>query len=303
MKSNRLLTISLSITAVFLISVVIIFNTNNTTSIPHSNVVYPNEQTMLKTPNISYNPNSSQQSSPGLVLDLGGPLINKSKLIYDNAYVEFVSSEKFFLTIHSPKITSMELSATNVPKGVWIKFVPESLQVGSNGTSAIMLISGAVKPFVSTNKNTTLTIVGKTSDNTTPVYLPIVQTENMTILNDIKPINFANPIKFNQNGTASSFFGVVYDPSEIDSQQSLSVNFSVVGMLQDGKILPLPYWLKMDIPVNQFLLNPFQPYYFLIGGTVSSAPLGTYIVVVDETINGQHFMRDLQIDILPQIRT
>lgn len=39
-----------------------------------------------------------------------------------------------------------------------------------------------------------------------------------------------------------------------------------------------------------------------LGGTVSSAPLGTYIVVVDETINGQHFMRDLQIDILPQIR-
>ncbi len=291
MKPTRLLTISLSAAVVLLIFV--FFAVSNSNSM----------QSIVKTSSISSNTNSSQSSSSEMVINLGEPLINKTKLIYANAYVQFVSSEKFPLTIYSPKVTDMELTMLNVPKGVWIKFVPEHIQVGPNGSSVIMLMSGAVKPFVSTNRNTTLTIIDKTSDYMTSTTLPIVQTENMTILNSIGAINFPNAIMANQNGSFATHFGVVYDPNTNDSRnQLLFVNLSIAGLLKDGKISPLPPWFKFDIPENPILLTPDRPSYFVIGVQDSSAPVGTYTILIDENVNGHHFTNNLQVNIMPQVR-
>ena len=77
----------------------------------------------------------------------------------------------------------------------------------------------------------------------------------------------------------------------------------VSGLLKDQKIYPLPPWLKIVIPEKSFLLKPNMPYYFVIAGSTSQAPIVDQTIVIDETIDGQRFSQDLHITVLKPVRS
>mgnify|MGYP001551463268 CR=1 FL=1 len=242
------------------------------------------------------------QSSQTILVDVGSPRVNKMTFSEGNSSLEFVATEEFPITIFSSKKTHVELKILNLPKGVWTKFIPQEFDLQPGNNSAKLLLVGAVEPFTPTSDNTTLTIFAKSSNDNITKRLPVIQTENITILNTSGPIEFSNGIIFNQNGSSFQTYGVVYDPTQNFVNTTLSVNLSVIGSLQDGKITTLPPWLKINIPEKTFSLVAEQPHYFVIAGTTSSAPVGNQIIMIKEIINGQQFTRDLQVTVPKPIR-
>ncbi len=250
------------------------------------------------------NPLSAQKSDQ-IRIDVGSPEVHKANfcipLPSSGDFCEgFVAYEEFPIAVYSNEIMNITLKALNVPDGVFVKFVPEHLlNVGPDGASATMILAGAVKPFTEPIPDTKTMIIQAESSNGNSAGAPllIIQTHNLTILHTAGPIWFPKSIEININGNIFGVFGVVYDPEGV-SDRSLSVNLSILGLLKDGKILPLPSWLQMDIPTHSFSLNATEPFYFIIKANTSSAAVGTHTIAIDEIINGEHFTQNLQVTVI-----
>ncbi|MGI0026143.1 MAG: hypothetical protein ACREA4_13490, partial [Nitrososphaera sp.] len=216
----------------------------------------------------------------------------------------FTGYKEYSLTLFSEKSRDIKLNVENVPKGMWVKLVPQQLNVGTSGSSVRMIVAGGGLPFASPTPDIqSLIIQAESGDERTTIGDLSVRTDipTLTILNSPEPIEFPEKIDVS-GGSSFRVFGAVYDPDE--PSNSMSVNLSVLGLLHDGKIVPLPSWLEVDILDSSFSLNDSQPYYFVIRAirTSESAPLGMHTVVIEEIIDGQRFTQNLQIRVMEPTR-
>lgn len=213
--------------------------------------------------------------------------------------------KEYPITVFSPERTKVKLNVLNVPKGVWVKLVPQELDVGPNGTSAKMMVAGGVYPYtIPTGEIVPLIIQAEYKHGNAAIGDLLARTSifGLTVLHSIGPIEFPEEAMwFGPMDAPHTVFGALYDPRE-SSNDSLSVHLSVLGVLKEGKILPLPSGLKVDIPNPSFILNASQPHYFLIKTYTASAPLGTHTIAIEEIIDGQRFIEKLQIRVVEPIR-
>jgi hypothetical protein len=266
-------------------------------------VIYYENNLVANTRSVLSLSNTTESFVKTFAMNIEQPIVNKTIFSYSNKYLEFVATEEFPITIFSSEKTHVEFQVINVPKGVWTEFKPTNSEIGPgiNGSTTLIIV-GAVKPFVPTPDNKTLTIIATSSNGkTVKSFLAITQTENFTILNDPGPIEFPNRLLFDQTGTSFMTYGVVYDPIK-NFSNPLSVDLSVIGLQQNGQITNLPPWLKINIPEKVFLLNASQPYYFAITEATSHAPISNQTIVIKEIVDGQQFTRNLEITILKPIR-
>ncbi|GEM_PF-4824044 len=218
----------------------------------------------------------------------------------------FIGYKEYSLTLFSEERRDIKLNVPNVPKGMWIKLVPQQLNVGPEGTSARMIVAGGGGlPFTGPETDIqSLIIQAESNEEKARIGDLRVRTNipTLTVLNSAGPIEFPEKIYV---WAESSFriFGGVYDTDE-PQNNSLSVNLSVLGLLQEGKIIPMPSWLEVDIPNSSFSLNASEPHYFVTRAvrTSESALLGDHTIVIEEIIDGQRFTQNLQIRLMEPAR-
>ena len=252
-------------------------------------------------------------SSSEINFDVGEPEYQMGGLCIDDGSggqtcSGFVSEEEFPITISSSDGTNgnrIGLTTPDIPEGVWAKFVPTDATESSDVLSGRLKLAGAVRPFTSFPPDTFVLLVEASDGTNSPVtnYLPIIRTNNMTVLHSPEKIGFPFPIAQNVNGTNFTYAGLVYDPYENSSSQSnsLPVSLSIKGIAQQagGTISPLPDWIKVELPASSFVLNATQPYYFLVKATTHMAPVGSFYLAIDESVGKKdHFTGYLRVDVL-----
>jgi len=184
------------------------------------------------------------------------------------------------------------LTTPDIPEGVWAKFVPTDATESSDVLSGRLKLAGAVRPFTSFPPDTFVLLVEASDGTNSPVtnYLPIIRTNNMTVLHSPEKIGFPFPIAQNVNGTNFTYAGLVYDPYENSSSQSnsLPVSLSIKGIAQ-----------QVELPASSFVLNATQPYYFLVKATTHMAPVGSFYLAIDESVGKKdHFIGHLRVEVL-----
>ncbi len=206
------------------------------------------------------------------------------------------------VNIYSDSATDVNMSALSVQPGIWVKFTPPYIRnVGPKGASTTLLIAGATTfPLLgSNNYNISLFIDAMGAKGLSgETFLPVVPTVPVQVLHAPGPIHSLIEAKHvltvlttgQTSSSGSAVYGVVYDPISASASKSLSVNMTVSGILENGKIQPVPSWLKIYLPQQTFQLVPEEPSYFGFSATFASdAPSGHYTLVLKETINGEVF--------------
>lgn len=247
---------------------------------------------------------STTSSQARISLVIGPPKFNNLSFSYNTGSTKFIGSEEFPVTVQSTSKTDLDLKSLDVPKGVWLAIIPSHLSnVDSAGANATIVIAGAVKPLVPTSHYEIVIIQAISRDGyVEQTSLPVRHFYNLTILKSVGPLGFLNRWEMNENGSTFQVFGAVYDPAEGSSSAPLPVRLKVAGLLQNGSIEALPPWLQVSIPISNFSLNALRPFYFILGAITSSAPVGKYTLVVEETIGNQKFMAEVQFGVFPPIK-
>ncbi|MBI3640710.1 MAG: PQQ-binding-like beta-propeller repeat protein [Thaumarchaeota archaeon] len=204
--------------------------------------------------------------------------------------------EEIPITIHSNSTQAINLSALNIGQGEWVKFKPEKLVAGPNGTTSKMIVAGYEVPVLRNPlSDKSLIIQAASEHDSTTAILPVRQGE-ISVLHVQSPIKLGK-ITTNSNGVNFGESGAVYDPLD-NSNGTLPVKLSVLGIMNENNTSLLPLWLSVDIPNPSFTLNATQPYYFMTTVKTNNAPSsGTYIIAIDENIGGLHFIQPEEITI------
>jgi hypothetical protein len=256
------------------------------------------------------NPTAGSQSSPsqsGLQIMVGGPLTTTFNPEFINTTVgpmlSFIGWEELSVYVHSNVTADVSLGLSDVPCGVWAEFDPSSLQdVGPAGARTSLLLAGAVSllPQTSNPGNVSLIIGARTGNGTSSaIALPVVQQANLTVLHSpglvIEP-GAQTPWGAYTKGNTSDVFGVVYDPANPQRDPTLSVSLSAAGWIQNGSLVPLPSWMRVNLPTPSFILNASDPYYFQVGIATQPAHFGNYTISLREEVNGQPFTGSVTIE-------
>jgi hypothetical protein len=229
------------------------------------------------------------------VLHTGGFCINDTN--NGSTCSSFTTYDEYPITISSQSMMNIKLDAVPILPGSWVRFVPQQLEVGPTPSLVKMIMSGAEELFLIAHEQKAMAIQAVSNDgNIATSFLPIIKIQNITVLNSPGPIQFGGELTLNSNQSSMATFGVVYDPS--DSKSSMPVSLSVIGLVNDSKIVPLPSWLHVYIPKPSFNLNATEPYYFLIQPTTHSAPQGAYTFAIKELVDGQEFTQYVRINIM-----
>lgn len=197
------------------------------------------------------------------------------------------------VTVFADVPTKVLLSSHGV-QGGWVKFVPEEILAGPNGTTSKMIMAGHLAPFRSNpTSEKSLIIEASSKNDSTTTVLPVFP-GTISVIDKPSPIEFA-PIRTSSNGTTFATSGVVYDPMEETS--TISVNLSVLGMW-DGQVVDMPNWLQVTIPESSFMLEAAKPYHFIITAKTTNAPeSGTYNIAINQNVGGQDFVKLQEIKI------
>ncbi|MDC8452631.1 MAG: hypothetical protein LV477_06945 [Candidatus Nitrosotalea sp.] len=216
----------------------------------------------------------------------------------------FIAYQEFPITVYSVNKTNTRLEAENVPQDAWLKIMPTQFVANSSGTSAIMRMFGEMEPFLMNPSDTKIMTVRVISDegNSAISYLPVIKNQNIAVLRSESEITLQNKMLLNEDGMNQAIFGVVYDPDDI-SKKTMPVHLSVLGLVNDSKVVSLPSWIETEIPVTTFSLNASMPYYFTIQVNTKSAPVGVHYVAVKEIVGNQNFVSNLQIEVSSPICT
>ena len=199
--------------------------------------------------------------------------------------------ERVPITVHSNSVQTITLSTSELDEGKWVKFVPDKLVAGPNGSTSTMIISGYEIPFAPNPLNDKSLVIQAASENDTQsVIVPVYLLNFISVLHSPSPIYLSN-ITTNSNGVNYGESGVVYDPLD-NSNGTLPVKLTVRDLLDGNLPISLPLWLSIDIPNPEFTLNATEPHYFIITAKTHDGPYsGTYTVEIDENIGGQHFVQ------------
>jgi hypothetical protein len=242
--------------------------------------------------------NTSTISQPNLVI--GQPTTNSTTLSYLGGTTTFTTYEVFPLTVTSSDDVQVQLSALDLPSGVWVHFAPSTIVATPDGTLASMTLAGAVQPIEPTAGNSTIDIMATGPSGSASASLSVIGVVALSIIHSPSPISFPNPVQVNPNGTSSIPNGAVYDPST-PSSTPLTVSLSVMGVDANGTLLPLPKGLQIVFPNSlnsSITLQPEQPTYFLVGAIGSSVKPGSYEVAIQETIGSFQFTENLEVIVM-----
>jgi hypothetical protein len=205
--------------------------------------------------------------------------------------------ERVPITVYSNSAQTITLSTSELDEGKWVKFVPDKLVAGPDGTTSTMIVSGYEIPFAPNPLNDKSLVITAASENDTQtVIIPVYLLNFISVLHSPSPIHLSN-ITTNSDGVNFDKSGVVYDPLD-NSNGTLPVKLTVRDLLDGNLPISLPLWLSIDIPNPEFTLNATEPYYFIITAKTHDGPSsGTYTVEIDENIGGQHFVQPEEITI------
>ena len=206
--------------------------------------------------------------------------------------------QDFPIIVHSREGTTVDLNVPNIPDGGWVKFVPQKLTIGPNGSKATMIIAGIEEPNMGNPlADKPLIIEGKSSNGTATTILPVRTNENLAILHSAGPFELGSTT-LNSNEDGMVIPGVVYDPND-NSNSTLQVNLSSLGMVDGSTIVPFPSWFSIKILKPSFTLNSDEPYYFTIETITHGAPSsGSYAFALDEEVGGVHYIGNATFSIL-----
>jgi len=227
---------------------------------------------------------------------VGKPTTFNMTLGSSSAYTTFAAEQIFPLTITSPQTVPVILSAESVPSGVWVHFAPNHLDASPAGSKSQLIIAGAVQPLAQSSRNQTISIRASYGNSSTAVSLTIIKWLQLSIIRNLGPIEFANSLVVGVDSASSETYGAVYDPIAT-SNSTLVVNFSAVGIVENGKILPMPSWIKILYSNQSLPLIPNKPTYFSLGARPFNAQPGDYVIVIQESIDGKQFTTNLSLTI------
>ncbi|CUR51369.1 WD40 repeat containing protein [Nitrosotalea devaniterrae] len=199
--------------------------------------------------------------------------------------------ERVPITVYSNSVQTVTLNTSELDDGKWVKFVPDKLVAGPDGTISTMIVSGYEIPFAPNPLNDKSLVIQAASENDTQtVIVPVYLLNFISVLHSPSPIHLSG-IATSSNGTNFSESGVVYDPLA-NSNGTLPVKLAVRDLLDGNLPISLPLWLSIDVPNPEFALNATEPYYFIVTAKTHDGPSsGTYTVEIDEDIGGQHFVQ------------
>jgi hypothetical protein len=209
----------------------------------------------------------------------------------------FITNQEIPLTITSSGQTHVKLEGSQLPNGGWVEILPKTLEVGPNGATAKIVMTGVERPPGINPIDTHAMAVHAVSDNgnIATIFVPVTIVQNVTVLHSAGPILFENTIPINSNQQQNAVYGAVYDPS--DNSKQIQASLSVIGLVNGTTVEPLPSWLGVEIPNSTFTLDALKPYYFMIYPTTSSAPEGTFTVAIGEEVGGEHFVENLKLNV------
>ena len=204
--------------------------------------------------------------------------------------------ETWPLTLSSPTIVKgVNLTASSVISGNWVKFLPSYLpEVGPNGTSAEMLLNGAVRPFVKNDISNVTMIIRAIGDSgaTGEVGIPIEGSGGSVVIHSLASgQQFETPTwSVTQGQKNFNSLSLIYDPPSAPAGQSLPVLASIAGLYEAGGVVaPLPSWLQFSLPAGStnVAIAPYSPSLIQISTfSASSAQIGGYTLVIDLQIGG-----------------
>ncbi|MDE1767121.1 MAG: PQQ-binding-like beta-propeller repeat protein [Thaumarchaeota archaeon] len=202
--------------------------------------------------------------------------------------------QKVPITVTSNTTEKVRLSALNMEQGEWVKFLPDTLVAGPNGSSSTMMIAGGeIGALRNPYADKPLVIEAASNTDNVTTIIP-VREGIISVLHTPSPIELGK-ITTNSNGANFGISGVVYDPAG-NLSATMPVKLSVLGLFEGNSSAPLPSWLSVGIPNPSFTLNSTTPYYFMTSVTTNDAPLsGTYTIAIDEKVGGQDFVQPEEI--------
>jgi archaellin len=234
----------------------------------------------------------------GLVsVTVGKPTTFNMTLGSSSAYTTFAAEQIFPLTITSPQTVPVSLSAESVPSGVWVHFAPNHLDASPAGSKSQLIIAGAVQPLAQSSRNQTISIRVSYGNSSTNASFTIIRWLQLSIIHSPGPIEFANYLVVGSDSASSETYGAVYDPIATSPNSTLVVNFNAVGIMENGKIVPLPSWLRVLYSNQSLSLVPNKPTYFSVGASPHNGLPGDYVLVIQESINGEQFTTNLGLTI------
>ena len=243
------------------------------------------------------------------------------------------------ITVYAPKTTAVNLTSLTVEQGGWLKILPSYLPaVGPQGANATLYM---VDVGPTTNQfNSSLFIGASGTDGLTgDAVIPVEGSIGPTVISGPGPISLSggalpyivtliyDPSSvavsapslrvsisvagiLEQNGCVvplPSWLNVSYPEQHIVFGNG--TNAASTTTLGPGSTLVNPYGYETDdVTYNpessnfSLVLQPYNPYYFVLvvdGSSAPNADQGVYTVVFDETVGGQHFVSYLTVDAYP----
>lgn len=177
---------------------------------------------------------TSQLGQKGLNITIGkSPVLNEFRA-YDNDTSSLGGSgglgwEDWPVSVSSNTTTSVLLTASSTPTGLWLKFIPSCLQVGPAGANATLLMGPATTDPGYEGNYTALTIAANGSDGqSAQTTLSVHQFPILTVLQAPGPFIRSEsapevPSDQTYDGySGSKLLGVVYNPQDAAANQPLA---------------------------------------------------------------------------------
>jgi hypothetical protein len=243
--------------------------------------------------------------STGLEVSAGNPQVHYLDIGLNNGgYTRIVSYEDIPIKVTSGWDTAVTLAVADLPDGSWARFIPDPLNVGPSSNFTTLVLAGMVEPFVATRYNVTVNVRVTSQNNTeSETNIAVVREGNITIANAVQLIelqSFSPKWITNPNATSVEAFGIVYSPDGTVHPSTLNVHLSIGGLASTGGRDTLPDWLRISVRNQSFALSPNQPAYVSLMATTTAAPVGTYQIIVNETVNGEEFSVEIPLAVVPQ---
>lgn len=288
---------------ILILLIVVIFITS-TTSIITTNILTESSSQSISVESIKNSEIIKNLGTSPLII--GESLKNSEDFEFKGGHIQFVLYQDF--TIQKPdSLNYDDIFIFNALDNVWIKLLKNSNNENKDHNS-ILRMMGAVTPDTLTPINNTVYIVSKLqNDNPSVDFVQMVKNriiEEIHIVRDSIPMKFKNEILTPQNSKLIHIFGIVYDPeitfglNMIDSNDVLDVNIKLLGLMENGKIIETPEWLNVEIMNLPLQLEKNIPEYYIFGISINDAPLGSYEIVLEETINQKTFIETVIITVI-----
>jgi hypothetical protein len=236
-------------------------------------------------------PGSALSSAAVTLAIAGSPVANSTSISAsggNSATLPAFETVPLVVTTTSPQ--PVNLTVMSAPSGVWVHFASASVQAGPDGVVVQMTLAGAV--VTNYKENTTIAVRAAHGASFTDLSLNVVATVDFSALQSpSSPIEFNSAVVTNPTNSIPEYAGVVYDPAGWSAvpPATLSVGFSVAGILVNGETIATPQGLELSPPPTSLLLSPDQPAYFYIGVVTKDMAAGAYNVVINEQIGGKQF--------------